>query len=90
MSSPNRIQIRHLTLSNVIVNETREEKERYSNQKTISQVIQETKEKAKKIGSVSCTELYLILTGGTATLKQGSPSSASGDNLSGAESTASV
>lgn len=57
MSGPNRIQIRHLTLSNMTVNETGEEKGRYSNQKRTSQVIQQTKEKAKKTGSVSCIEL---------------------------------
>lgn len=88
---PNKIQICCWTLSNFIVNETRWEKEeRYSKQKRMSQVIQETKKKSKKIGSVSRTELYLILKGVTATLKQGKTSSVSGGNLSEAESIASV
>lgn len=56
----------------------------------MSQVIWETKEKSKKIGSASRSELYVILKSVTATMKQGKPSSVNSTNLSGAESTASV
>lgn len=88
---PNKIQIRCWTLSNFIVSEKSGEKEeRYSNQKRMSQVIWETREKSKKTGSASCSELYVILKSVTATMKQGKPSSVNSTNLSGAESTASV